>query len=196
MIPSPGRRSIIGELHEGYPGITRMKSLARSYVWWPNMDSEQELYVKKCEDCQVNMKNPALAPLHPWEYANKPWSRIHIDFAGPFMDNMRFIIMDAYSKWLEVLVMKNITSRTTIEKLQGIFTTHGLPEILVSGNGPTFTSKEFEQSTARNGIRHIKNAPYHPSSNGCAERAVQTFKTAMKKKIQEEPSKREYINFY
>jgi transposase InsO family protein len=62
--------------------------------------------------------------------------------------------MDAYSKWLKIVVMKNITTRTTLEKLQGIFTTHGLPEIVVSDNGPTFISKEFGQFTARNGIRH------------------------------------------
>jgi transposase InsO family protein len=98
-------------------------------------------------------------------------------------------LLDAYSKWLDIVVMKNITTRTTIEKLQGIFTTHGFPEIVVSDNGPTFTSKEIEQFTARNGIRHIKAAPYHPASNGCAERAVQTFKTTMTK-ILEEPSKR------
>ncbi|XP_062620753.1 uncharacterized protein K02A2.6-like [Saccostrea cucullata] len=181
VVPSPGRKCMIDELHEGHPGITRMKSLARSYVWWPNMDSELERCVRECEDCQVNMKNPALAPLHPWEYPSKPWSRLHIDFAGPFMDNMYFVIMDAYSKWLEVIVMKNITTRTTIDKLRSVFATHGLPEVIVSDNGPSFTSKEFEKFIAKNGIRHIKTSPYHPSSNGCAERAVQTFKTAIKK---------------
>ncbi|XP_062588415.1 uncharacterized protein K02A2.6-like [Saccostrea cucullata] len=88
--------------------------------------------------------------------------------------------MDAYSKGLEVIVMKNITTRTTIDKLRSVFATHGLPEVIVSDNGPPFTSKEFEQFIAKNGIQHIKT-PYHPSSNGCAERAVQTFKTAIKK---------------
>jgi hypothetical protein len=126
------------------------------------------------------MKTPALEPLHLWEYVSKPWTRLHVDFAGQLMDNMFLIIIDAYSKWLEIVVMKDITTCTTIEKLQGIFATHGLLEIVVPDNGSTFPSKEFEQLTATNGIRHIKIAPYHPSGNGCAERAAQTFKTAMK----------------
>ena len=61
------------------------------------------------------------------------------------------------------------------------FANHGLPEILVSDNGPAFVSKEFEEFAKKNGIRHVKSAPYHPSTNGLVERAVQTFKNSMKK---------------
>jgi transposase InsO family protein len=86
--------------------------------------------------------------------------------------------------------MKDITTRTTSEKLHGIFATRGLPEIVVSNNGPTFVSNDLEQLMARNGIRHIKNVPYHPFSNECAEGAVQPFKPAMKKSY-EKPSTRE-----
>ena len=52
-------------LHEGNPGITRMKALARGVVWWPGMDSELESKVNKCEACQANRKSPPKAPLHP-----------------------------------------------------------------------------------------------------------------------------------
>ena len=62
-----------------------------------------------------------------------------------------------------------------------LFATHGIPEVIVSDNGTAFTSAEFSEFTAKNGVKHLKTAPYHPSTNGLAERAVQTFKTAMKK---------------
>ena len=62
-----------------------------------------------------------------------------------------------------------------------MFATHGLPAFIVSDNGTQFTSQEFMEFVKRNGIRHHLIAPYHPSSNGLAERAVQTFKQAMKK---------------
>ncbi|CAG2228697.1 Uncharacterized protein K02A2.6 [Mytilus edulis] len=92
IIPQPGREAMLNELHQGHPGITRMKSLARSYIWWPGMDNDLELTVVNCYSCQENRKLPAEAPLHPWEYPSHPWSRIHIDFAGPFM-NKSFLIM-------------------------------------------------------------------------------------------------------
>jgi len=64
--------------------------------------------------------------------------------------------------------------------LRQIFALHGLPCKIVSDNGPTFTSHEFHQFTTENDIQHVFSAPYHPSSNGLAERAVQTFKQALK----------------
>ena len=88
--------------------------------------------------------------------------------------------MDSYSKWVNVQIMSSITASKTIEKLRIIFANHGIPQKLVSDNGPTFTSAEFRTFMARNGIRHITSAPYHPSTNGLAERAVQTFKQALR----------------
>ena len=61
------------------------------------------------------------------------------------------------------------------------FRYHGLPEILVSDNGSAFTSSKFETFVKRNGFRHIRVAPYHPASNGAAERAVQTLKDFLRK---------------
>ena len=61
-----------------------------------------------------------------------------------------------------------------------IFATHGLPERTVSDNGPQFTSQEFKDFVEVNGIHHTFSAPYHPSTNGEAERLVQTFKHNMK----------------
>lgn len=72
--------------------------------------------------------------------------------------------------------MQSITSAKTIEKLRIIFANHGLPHKVVTDNGPSFTSAEFGEFMTKNGIVHIKSAPYHPSTNGLAERAVQSFK--------------------
>ena len=82
---------------------------------------------------------------------------------------------------MKVFSMNNSTSSATIEKLRTTFATHGLPEKLVSDNGSCFTSEEFERFLSKNGIKHVKTAPYHPAANGLAERAVQTFKEGMKK---------------
>ena len=88
------------------------------------------------------------------------------------MNKMFMIAVDSHSKWLEVEIMPNVTSETTIEKLRDMFARYGLPERLVSDNGPQFTSSEFATFMKRNGIKHILVAPYHPRSNGQAERFV------------------------
>ena len=181
IIPQTGRVRVLEELHQGHPGISRMKSLARSVVWWPGIYADLKDKVQSCQDCQANRKSPAPAPLHPWEWPTRPWARIHIDHAGPFLGKLFLVVVDAHSKWLEVVPVSSTTSRTTIDVLRAIFATHGLPEMLVSDNGTAFTSGEFATFTKQNGICHVTSAPYHPASNGLAERAVQTFKEGLKK---------------
>ena len=69
-----------------------------------------------------------------------------------FLKRKFFVVVDAHSKWLEVVPVPNLTSQTAIDTLRSIFTTHGLPELLVSDNGPSFTSAEFQEFMKRNGI--------------------------------------------
>ena len=156
-----------------------MKSLARAYIWWPKLDSDIENLARSCAVCQQTSSLPSKAPLHPWEWPSRPWSRLHLDFAGPFLGHMYLVVVDAYSKWLDVQLMNSITSESTIAKLKDIFTTHGLPQKIVTDNGPSFTSSTFKAYMDQNGIKHVCTAPYHPSSNGLAERAVQAFKQSL-----------------
>ena len=145
------------------------------------MDVDIEAKVKDCLQCQENQKSPPPVPMLPWEWPSKPWMQLYIDHAGPFMGKMFLVIVDSHSKWLEVRMVHSVTSTSTIQELRSVFATHGLPEIIVSDNGTAFTSNEFQEFTSKNSIRHIKTAPYHPASNGLAERAVQTFKEGLKK---------------
>ena len=181
VVPKPGQEAVLGELHEGHPGIVCMKRLAWGYVWWPAIELDIEDKVKGCVHCQQAQKMPTPAPLHPWEWPDRPWTRLHVDYAGPFLGRMFLIMVDAHSKWLEIHAVSSATSAITIDKMRTVFATHGLPEIIVSDNGSVFTSSEFDSFCKKNGIKHITSSPYHPSTNGLAERAVQTFKTAMKK---------------
>ena len=168
-------------LHEGHPGIIRMKSLTRSVVWWPGIDSAIEEAVKTCLSCQENAKSSPPAPIHPWEWPSQLWSRIHIDYAGPFLGKMFLVVVDAHSKWIEVVSVPSATSSNTIKQLRAMFARYGLPQQIVSDNGISFTSTEFHEFVKRNGIHHRTIAPYHPSSNSLAERAVQSFKRGLKK---------------
>jgi hypothetical protein len=99
---------------------------------------------------------------------------------GPSVDTCFFVLMDAHSKWPEVILMNSTTTGKTIEVLRSIFAQQGLPEQLVTDNGPQFTSSDFENFLKSNGIKHILSAPYHPASNGLVERFIQTMKRTLK----------------
>ena len=144
--------------------------------YYERLDGELENKVRSCQACQVNSKLPPKSPLHGWEWPSTPWCRIHVDFCGPFLGKTIFVLVDAHSKWIEAEVVSSPTTQNAIHSLRKVFASHGLPEVLVSDNGPAFTSKEFQTFVQRNGFRHIKSAPYHPATNGLAERAVQTVK--------------------
>uniref|UniRef100_A0A1Y1LT42 RNA-directed DNA polymerase n=3 Tax=Photinus pyralis TaxID=7054 RepID=A0A1Y1LT42_PHOPY len=181
IVPLGGRKTVLNLLHSAHPGIVKMKSLARSYVWWPYLDKQIEHLVNTCGQCQESRNMPKKSPIHPWEWARAPWTRIHLDFAGPFKGKMFLIIIDSYSKWLEVKIVPNTSSAVTIDVLRGLFATHGVPDVVVSDNGTSFTSEEFQKFLKKNLIRQALVAPYHPSSNGQAERMVQNVKNALKK---------------
>ena len=149
--------------------------------------------MKTCAECQKHQNSPTKAPMHPWEWPKRAWSRIHIDYAGPIKGKMILVIVDAHSKWIEALTVNAATSNATIGKLQSVFTTHGLPEVIVSDNGTAFSSEEFKAFVQKNGIRHLTSAPYHSASNRLAERAVQTLKSALKKDQVESVSRHKFV---
>lgn len=94
---------------------------------------------------------------------------------------MLLVVVDAHSKWIEVQTMSTTTAAATVEQLRMMFVRWGIPEMIVSNNGPQFVAQEFQKFCKLNGIKQVLVAPYHPSSNGLAERAVKTVKEGIQK---------------
>ena len=174
VIPLTLWQSLLGQLHETHLGVCKMKGLVRSYIWWLGLDSDIETKVCECSTCQLQRPMPSKAPLHPWEWSHRPWARVHVDHAGPYLGHLFLVAMDAHSKWTKAYTVPSTSTEATIKILRRIFSTHGLPEQIVLDNGTSFTSQEFALFLSTNGVKHTLVPPYHPSSNGLAERAVQT----------------------
>ena len=179
VIPTLLRTRVLRFLHESHLGIVKMKSLARQYVWWPNIDADIEAIVRKCTYCSLSQQMPPKT-VSDWTRSSEVWERVHIDFAGPFKGFMWLILVDSASKWLEVVPMKQVTAKNTIECLFSIFAKFGYPTYLVSDNGPQLRSLEMGEFCKMHGITQKFSAPYHPNSNGEAEINVKTFKNAIK----------------
>ena len=128
IIPSKLRQKLFDKLHRVHPGITKMKSVSRSYFWWPILDRDIESLVKACVECQAVKNTPQVVPLHLWLWPTKTWKQVHLNFAGPFQGAMFLVAVDSHSKWPEVFIMSTTTVSKTIEVLRVMFAAYGPPE--------------------------------------------------------------------
>ena len=161
--------------------MEKMKYLARTAVYWPGIDADISDLCQRCTPCAEHRNLPNKAPVHPWIPAELPWSRIHVDHAINFMGSNWFVIVDAYSKYPCVYATSSTSTKSTTDLLDDACAHFGYPHTIVSDNATTFTSEEFKSWCAERGITHLSGAPYHPQTNGAAERLVQTFKQALRK---------------
>lgn len=146
-----------------------MKSLARAHVGWPNIDQQIEQWVHNCDACQGLPNQPLITSLHPWTWPDSPWKQIHINFVGPFMSCPFMVVMDAHYKWclgsfpwLLPPQRRHLMPCATCLQLMAFHSSWSLTIV----PGPQFTSKEFHECLATNGICLIQSAPYHLQQMG------------------------------
>lgn len=173
VIPTSLRDRVLRIGHEGHPGMRMMKSHLRTNVWWPKMDSDIEKYVKQCRGCTlVSAPNPP-EPMIRRELPTQPWMDIAADFLGPLPEGQYLlVVVDYYSRFIEVCEMTDITASQTIKELATIFSRYGLPTSLRVDNGPQFSERcdEFREFCDVSGIALINTIPFWPAMNGEVER--------------------------
>ena len=195
IILPPLRQQVLEELHEGHPGMTRMKTLARSYVWWPQLDEDIERHVGACVSCQDTRPSPPVAPLQVCDWPQNPWQRQHADYAGPVEGRYILVVIDAHSKWIEVAVTRLQTALATVNAMRRQFATHGIQQKCVTDNGPCFASKEFTTFLETNGVESVLSTLYQPATNGLAEKGCKRLSKALKSREEAVPWKRSYWRF-
>ena len=181
IIPSTLRNHILKLLHLGHFGMQRMKQLARSTVYWPRIDFDIENLCRKCTSCGQFQNKPDKPSIHPWMMPEKPWSRLHLDHAINFLGRNWLVLVDAYSKYPCIHPTTSTSSKSTTAILEQEFAHFGYPHTLVTDNATTFMSQEFQAWCKQRGIVHLTGPPYHPATNGAAERLIQSFKQALRK---------------
>lgn len=150
-VPESLRSKILDQFHSGHPGICAMKSLVRSLIWYPGIDSDVTSLVKNCKQCQQALSKPAQNKSIEWPTPHRKWSRLHIDHF--FVENkICLVVIDALTKYIECEVVKNTGACETVETLRLIFSRNGLPDTIVSDNATSFTAAEFQQFVLDNGI--------------------------------------------
>ena len=179
-MPYTLQKKLLREFHIGHPGMTKMKSLIGNPKKWPRMDQDIEKIVKEYRGCQLAAKAPPIK-IWPGPKTDAPWMRLHIDYAGPLNGHYHLIIVDSFSKWLEIFKCRHPTSTNTLNVLNELFSRNGTPKALVSDSGTQFTGREFKDFCTSLSIDHITTSVYHSRSNGLSERFMDTFKRALRK---------------
>ncbi|UYV63431.1 K02A2.6-like [Cordylochernes scorpioides] len=180
VIPKVQRESILQTLHMSHQGISACKNRAHEAIYWPGLDREIEEMVYKCRICQESQPSQRKEPLIPHEIADYPWQKVAIDFF--YLDQSVFIIIvDYYSSFPEVIKVASTSAKEILPVLKSTFARHGIPEIIITDNGPPFTSQDFTNFTNEWDIEHKTSSPGYPKSNGLVERMVQTVKKQLKK---------------
>ncbi|CAF1172550.1 unnamed protein product [Didymodactylos carnosus] len=171
-------------LHRAHLGVVKMKQLARLHWWWPKMDKDIASMANSRETCAKSAKMPR-EEFKPWPEPEHVWSRAHMDFAEPFWGSKWLVVVDAKSKFpFATDTGDDTTAKSLCNVLEQVIDWLGPPETLVSDNGPLFCSYEMKDFYKKYGIEHSTTAPYHPASNGLAERFVRLFKEGMMKEQQ------------
>ena len=174
VIPSAMQLEILEQIHQAHQGITKCLGRARRSVWWPGMSSQIKSVVQNCRQCKINSPAP-VEPLNPSTFPERAWSRVGADLFE-FRKQNYLLVVDYYSRYIEVRRLDSLAAAATIDKLKAIFCTHGVPEVMISDNGPQFGCREFGDFARQYGFQHITSSPRYPKSNGEAERAVGTVK--------------------
>ena len=147
-------------------------------VWWPGISQQIKHFVERCSVC-VKERIPTAEPLIPTPLPDYPWQRVGTDLFV-LKGEHYLIVVDYFSRYPEVIKMKTTTSSSIIEALKAVFSRHGIPEKLVSDNGPQYSSQEFVSFAKQYDFCHLTSSPHFPQSNGQAERTVQTMKKLLK----------------
>ncbi|XP_033739246.1 uncharacterized protein K02A2.6-like [Pecten maximus] len=171
VIPKYLRNKCIQLAHQGHLGIVGTKQQLRTKVWWPQMDRDVVKHVKSCHGCQIITGTVHPEPLKPTELPNGPLQDFAIDLLGPLpTGHYVFVVVDYYSRYYEIEIMKDTTSTKITESLENMFCRHGIPVSITSDNGPQFKADHFKDYMRENGIIHRRVTPLYPAANGEVER--------------------------
>ena len=180
VIPKALQRDMKEKVHSGHIDVNASLRRARTYIFWPGMSAEIRQYVGNCNTCSSFQAKQPTQPLYLHPTPERPWQKLGIDIFT--IQNRNYLVtVDYYSQFFEVDFLPDMTSPTVISKLKSHIARYGIPDVIISDNGPQMTSLEFKEFCAKYCIDHQTSSPGNSKANGAAEAAVKIAKSLMKK---------------
>jgi len=176
VIPQAMRPEMLRIIHEGHFGIVLCKRRARDVLFWPGINAQIQDMISKCATCLEMRNSQQKEPLIPHDVPDLPWRKVATDLFEVEGDHY-LITADYFSEFFEIDDLGQSTKgQKVIKSLKAHFARHGIPDILISDNGPPYSSDEFKDFTQKWNIKHDTSSPTFAQSNGFAEKNVQIAK--------------------
>ena len=186
VIPTADQQATIDSCHHsaGHQGHDHTLSLMKERFWWLGMSRALLKAVANCGRCIQYEAKGQLPPMQPI-ICTKPMELVHIDYVRmevtvatdekPIVRNV-LVVIDHFTHYVQAFVTKNYTARMTARVLyNNYFSVFGFPQCLMSDQGMEFCGKVIAAMCSLLGVEKIRTTPYHPQTNGLAERVHQTL---------------------
>ena len=154
VIPESLHKEMLQRIHsEGHLCLNKCRKRVQGSVWWPNLVPDLKWWIDNCSFCLRNSRQQRAEPLRPTVLPERPWLKIGPDLCS-YEGKEYLIVVDYYSRSIEIIYLKESTSLFVIGKLKNMFAKFGIPEVMVSDNGPQFGSTAFRQFALDYGFQH------------------------------------------
>ena len=175
VIPAEMRKEIREALHIPHCGIEGSLCRACECVYWPGMNSDLKEYFQKCEVCNSHGQKQQKETLMSHEATDRSFEKIGVDLFE--LNKCNYLVtVECFSNFWEVDPLTLTTTAAIVRKLKGHFACYGIPVVLVSDNGPQFSSQELKKIVTEWDVEHRTSSPGHQQANGKSEAAVKTAK--------------------
>ena len=175
IIPKYLQSEILEKLHRSHLGFESTLRKAKDVVYWPSIHNDIRVTVDQCQICQENKPAQQKEPMQSQPIAKSRWSIVSTDLFT-YQSKDFIIVVDNLTKFWEVEKLQETSAEETIDKLKAIFARHGIPNLVISDNGPQFVNKEFRKFQEEWDFKHYTSSPHHSEGNGTAEAAVKIAK--------------------
>ena len=180
VIPLSLRAKMKNKIHAGHAGINSCLRRARQYLFWPGMSQEIRQFVENCQICASLPRKQSPLPLIQHEVPERPWQKVGTDIFTLKSRNY-LVTTDYFSQYFEIDFLPDTLAQTVIHKLKSNFARHGIPDVMISDNGPQFSCHEFKKFVMSWNIKHKTISPGNSQANGAAESSVKIAKNLFKK---------------
>ena len=126
-----------------HQGISKCRKRARSSVWWPGLSKQFETLINNCSKCNKFL-NQAVEPLIPSALPSLPWQKVATDLFK-WKGATYLLVIDYFSKYIEISKLDGESSQEVIQRLKSLFARHGIPQQVMSDNGPQYSSFKFSK---------------------------------------------------